>query len=81
MKEYDNKAFGRTVKRVRKERKVSQEVLSTAVGITRSHLSNIETGKVRTCIETVWKIAVSLDIEPSELLRLTAEEIENEENA
>lgn len=78
MKKYSSKAFGRTVQRIRKDKKISQEILSTAVGVTRSHLSNIENGKVDPGIATVWRIAVNLGIEPCDLLRLTAEEIEDE---
>lgn len=75
MKEYSSKAFGRTVQRIRKEQKLSQETLSSAVGVTRSHLSNIENGKVDPGIATVWRIAVNLNMEPCELLRLVAKEL------
>ena len=65
---FDNRAVGLTIRRLRKERGISQEVLSGLAGIARTHLTMIETGDKQPNFETLWKIADALDIKPSELV-------------
>lgn len=66
--QFDNKAVGRTICKLREEKGVSQEVLSGLAGIARTHLSMIETGAKQPNFETLWKIALALDMMPSELV-------------
>lgn len=82
MIEFDVRAVGKVVRRLRKERKVSQEVFSGLAGLARSHLAMIETGTKKANFETVWKIANALNIAPHELVTLIEKEIEenNSEN-
>lgn len=72
--EYDRIAVGRTIKRLRNKKQISQEVLSGLSGIGRSHLAMIESGAKQANFETVWKIAHGLGIKPSKLVA----EIEND---
>lgn len=67
--QFDNRAVGRAIRELRKERGLSQDVLSGFAGIARSHLSMIETGGKQANFETIWRIAEALDMRPSELVR------------
>ena len=51
----------------RKERELSQEALADMAGISQSHICRLETGVHVPTFETIEKIAVALDIEPSKL--------------
>ena len=70
MIEYNRYAVGRVVRRVRKEKQLSQEIASGLAGLARSHLANFE---------TVWKIANALGMCPHELVRLIEKEIRENE--
>ena len=52
-------------------------MLSGFTGIARTHLTMIENGTKQANFETLWKIALALDIRPSELVARIEEEIEN----
>lgn len=71
---FDNICVGQTIRRLRMRKGMTQELLSALAGIARTHLTMIETGTKQPNFETVWKIAVALEIKPSELVR----EIESE---
>ena len=75
--QFDNFAVGKAIRDLRKEKGISQDVLSGFAGIARTHLTMIENGKKQANFETLWKIALSLDIRPSELVARIEEEIEN----
>ena len=79
MIEFDNSAVGITIKKLRKEKHLSQEVLSGLAGIGRSHLSMIETGAKQASFETLWKISAALDIMPHELTEKIEETILNKQ--
>ena len=66
---YDYKRTGRVIRRLRAERGLSQEVLSGLAGLCRSHLAEIECGRVSPGVETLWKLAGALDMPLSELFR------------
>lgn len=65
---FSNEQIGETIRRLRKERDLSQDVLSGLAGIARSHLSMIEGGTKQANFETLCKIAQGLNIKPSELV-------------
>ena len=65
---FDNKTVGRTIREIRKSKGLTQEVLSGLVPIARTHLTMIETGTKQANFETIWKIALALDMRPSELV-------------
>lgn len=66
---FDNKAIGQTIRSLRNEKGLSQDVLSGLAGIARTHLSMIENGSKQANFETIWRIALALDMRPSELVR------------
>lgn len=74
MIEFDKFAAGRAIYRLRKTRKLSQELLSGLAGMARSHLAMIEKGTKQPNFETIWRIANALDMPPHRLV----EEIEAE---
>lgn len=76
--EFDNAAIGRVIRRLRKEKRLSQDVLSGLAGIARTHLTMIETGNKQANFETLWKIAFALDLRPYKLVELIEQEIESE---
>ena len=75
--QFDNFADGQAIRAFRKEKGISQDVLSGFAGIARTHLTMIENGTKQANFETLWKIALALDIRPSELVARIEEEIEN----
>lgn len=68
---------GRVISEARQGKGITQEVLSGLADIGRTHLSAIERGERKPTLETLWRIALALDMHPSELVR----RIELEENA
>ena len=75
--QFDNFAVGKAIRDLRKEKGISQDVLSGFAGIARTHLTMIENGTKQANFATLWKIALALDIRPSELVARIEEEIEN----
>lgn len=63
------KQIGAVITRLRKEKGLSQEVLSGLAGLDRTHYSKIERGLRSPTIDTLFKIAQSLDIPPHKLIR------------
>lgn len=77
MFEYDKEIIGKTIKKIRINRRLSQEVLSSFAGIARSHLSMIENGSKNANFETICKIAIALNMNPHDLVMLIEYEYEN----
>lgn len=61
------KAFGKHLKKIRKELGVSQEELGYRTGLELSQIGRIERGVINTSISNVFLIADALQIEPKEL--------------
>lgn len=78
--EYKPEAITTVIRRLRKNRKLSQEVISGLAGMERSHWGMVETGGRIPNLYTIWRIADALDMRPSELVALIEEEMEREEN-
>ena len=57
MLEFDKQAVGQAIRRLRKERGLSQEVVSSFAGLARSHLAMIENGDKQPNFETIWRLA------------------------
>jgi len=64
----DRKVVGEIFRRFRKNKGMSQEILSGLAGLDRSHYSKIERGLRSPTIDTVFKIAHALDIPPHRLI-------------
>ena len=77
MLEFENRAVGRVVRRLRKERGLSQEVFSGLAGIARSHLAMIENSSKQPNFETIWRIANAFNMAPHELVFVIEQEIES----
>ena len=61
------KLIGKRIQEIRKTRNYTQEYLAELIGIETVSLSNIERGKYYPSAETLNKVLVALNIEPSEL--------------
>ena len=66
---YNRKAFGIVISRLRVQRDLTQEHMSKLAGIARSHLVALESGEKVARLDTVWRIAEALSIQPSDLIR------------
>ncbi|HJC40738.1 MAG TPA: helix-turn-helix domain-containing protein, partial [Candidatus Intestinimonas pullistercoris] len=66
--QFDNRAVGQAIRLLRKEKGLSQDVLSGLAGIARTHLTMIENGTKQANFETIWKLASALGLRPSELV-------------
>ena len=74
MIEFDNAAVGRTVRKLRIEKKLSQEVLSGLAGLARSHVSMIENGDKQANFETIWRLANAFNMLPHEFVEIIEQE-------
>lgn len=73
--QYDHIAAGRVIRRLRTQKHMTQDLLSGLAGIARSHLSMIENGTKQANTETLWRIALALEMMPSELIAAIEQEI------
>ncbi len=74
MLEFDKQAVGQAIRRLRKERGLSQEVVSSFASLARSHLAMIENGDKQPNFETIWRLANAFGLYPHELVKLIEEE-------
>ena len=65
----DSKIVGKALSNYRKEKDISQEVLSGLAGIGRTHLSAIERGTRKPTLETLYKISIALDVKMSDIVK------------
>ncbi len=63
---------------IRQKKGLTQEVMSGLANIGRTHLSAIERGERKPTLETIWRIAQALDMQPSELVRKIEQTINND---
>jgi transcriptional regulator with XRE-family HTH domain len=68
-------AFGKILRLVRKEAKLSQEQLALSAGVERNFVSLIERGVNQPTIRVVFKLAHALGVSPSKLIELTEEQV------
>ena len=71
---FDPKAMGMVIRKLRKKRKITQDVFSGFATISRSHLASLERGHTAK-VETYDKIATAFEMPLSELFRLAEEEM------
>ncbi len=72
-------AVGQTIKNIRIKKGLSQDVLSGLSDLDRSHLTKIESGKKLPNLETIWKIANAVEIDPSNLISLVERQISSKD--
>ena len=71
----DPRLVGETISHFRKKAKMSQEVLSGLADIGRTHLSAIERGVRKPTLDTFFKLAEAMNIEPNKLMKLIEDEL------
>lgn len=64
----EREALGRAVRASRVEKGMSQEVLAESAGIQRPTLSAIECGSSDARVQTVFRLAEALDMQPSQII-------------
>ncbi len=62
-------SLGARIKKIRKEKNMSQIELASLCEFEKASMSRIECGKINTTILTLKKISEALNIHPSELLK------------
>ena len=65
-----HEAFGKVLRALRAERGLSQEALALEAGIQRNYVSLIERGINQPTITIIFKLAASLEMQPSQLIEL-----------
>jgi transcriptional regulator with XRE-family HTH domain len=65
---------GRKIKRLRKERRLTQTELSSRIGIQQSDLSRMEKGEYRVSLDTLFKILAEFDVSIGEFFDDVARE-------
>ena len=69
MEEGKPPAVGGNIQHIRKQRKMTLDVLAEKSGVSKAMLSQIESDKVNPTLATIWKIARGLDVELDTILR------------
>jgi transcriptional regulator with XRE-family HTH domain len=61
--------FATNLRRIRHERKISQEGLAHDAGVDRAYLSRVERGVTHVGLEIIGKLAEVLGVDPAEFFR------------
>ena len=77
----DPMIVGNTISRIRKQKGLSQEVMSGLADIGRTHLSAIERGERKPTLETLYRLAIALDIKMSDIVKQMESRLEQEQTA
>ncbi len=64
------KKLGQNIKYYRNQKKLTQEELANLVGLSLEFIGRIEIATNKPSLETIFKIAKALDINPDQLLKL-----------
>ena len=60
---------------LRKQRKLNQEELAAAVGVTRQTITSLETGKYTASLVLAWRIAQYFELSIEEVFDFSGEEV------
>jgi transcriptional regulator with XRE-family HTH domain len=60
---------GRMIRKLRRERKLTQTALASRIGIQQSDLSRMEKGEYRVSLDTLFRILAEFDVSLSEFFR------------
>ena len=60
---------GNTISQIRRQKGLSQEVMSGLADIGRTHLSAIERGERKPTLETLYRLAIALDMKMSDIVK------------
>jgi transcriptional regulator with XRE-family HTH domain len=61
--------FAKNLRRLRLQRRISQEALADKAGIHRTYMSSVERAQRNVSIDNIFRIAAALDVDVRELLR------------
>jgi transcriptional regulator with XRE-family HTH domain len=61
--------FATNLRRIRHERKISQEGLAHDAGVDRAYLSRVERGVTHVGLEIIGRLAAVLEVDPAEFFR------------
>jgi transcriptional regulator with XRE-family HTH domain len=64
--------FATNLRRVRHQRKISQEGLAHDAGVDRAYLSRVERGVTHVGLEIIGRLAAVLEVDPAEFFRKPA---------
>lgn len=67
MQEEIRAAYGKAIRSIRQNKKISQEELAERCGLHRTYISDVELGKRNVSLENIDKIARALQIKKSEV--------------
>ena len=59
--------FGKKVREIREEKKISQEKFALLIGMDRTYYSSVENGKRNISLKNINKIAIGLEVSLSNL--------------
>jgi transcriptional regulator with XRE-family HTH domain len=62
--------FASNLRRLRNAKALSQDDLAYEAGVSRSYLSQLEKGVFYASLKVLGKLAVALNVEPAELLKM-----------
>lgn len=65
----DSLIVGKTIKSIREQKQLSQEVVSGLADIGRTHLSAIERGARKPTLETFFRICEAMNVKPSVVIK------------
>ncbi len=74
----DSQTVGKVISDFRKQKGISQEVLSGLADIGRTHLSAIERGERKPTLETLYRISCALEIKMSTIVEEIEKRISND---
>ena len=63
------KSFGQKIKKLRQDKKLSQEAFAEIVGVHRTYIGMIERGEKNITLENINKLAIAFNISLSELFK------------
>jgi len=65
------RAVGRSLRRYREERGLSQEAFAEVVGVHRTYMGGLERGERNLTLKSVERIAAAIEVDPIDLMRET----------
>jgi transcriptional regulator with XRE-family HTH domain len=65
----ESKRLGVNPKKIRTKKSMSQGDIARSLGVSRSFVSNIENGKINPTLATITKLAETLGVSSSDLLK------------
>lgn len=71
-------AFGKVIRQLRKEAKLTQEQLGFEADLRRTFVSLLELGQQQPTLTTIFKLAKALNVSASEIVRLIEHEMNSE---